>query len=141
MDMIKKTLITAMSFVMVGCAGMKIPDYADVKTSPYYTECRDFAADVYKNNGYSKLADTVILTMNDRKAQAIVSGCVVTMGKSSIEEAKADLNKKAAAYGMISGACYNASCRVDTEQQLKAYTLGSYYASSRKFPEQMKPEF
>ena len=60
MDMIKKTLITAMSFVMVGCAGMKIPDYADVKTSPYYTECRDFAADVYKNNGYSKLAALLI---------------------------------------------------------------------------------
>ncbi|PJX29922.1 MULTISPECIES: hypothetical protein [Klebsiella] len=139
--MLKKTLITGMSFIMVGCAGMKIPNYDEVKTSPHYTECREFAADVYKNNGYSKEANTVILNMDDRKAQAIVSGCVVTMSKNSIEEAKADLNKKAAAYGMISGACYNTSCRVDTEQQLKAYTLGSYYASSKKFPEQMKPEF
>ncbi|MEV9353095.1 hypothetical protein AB0187_22650 [Klebsiella pneumoniae] len=139
--MIKKTLITGMSFIMVGCAGMKIPNYDEVKTSPHYTECREFAADVYKNNGYSKEANTVILNMDDRKAQAIVSGCVVTMNKNSIEEAKADLNKKAAAYGMISGACYNTSCRVDTEQQLKAYTLGSYYASYKKFPEQMKPEF
>ncbi|EDR2882571.1 hypothetical protein PZ84_004677 [Salmonella enterica subsp. enterica] len=139
--MIKKTLIASISIGMVGCAGMRVPDYAEIKTSPYYSECREFAADVYKNNGYSKLANTVILTMDDRKAQAIVSGCVVTMGKNSVEEAKSDLNKKAATYGMISGACYNASCRVDTEQQLKAYTLGSYYAAYKKFPEQMKPEF
>lgn len=141
MDIIKKTLIASISIGMVGCAGMRVPDYAEIKTSPYYSECREFAADVYKNNGYSKLANTVILTMDDRKAQAIVSGCVVTMGKNSVEEAKSDLNKKAATYGMISGACYNASCRVDTEQQLKAYTLGSYYAAYKKFPEQMKPEF
>lgn len=141
MDMIKKTLLTAMSFCIVGCAGMRVPDYSEIKTSPYYAECREFAANVYKNDGYSKLANTVILKMDDRKAQAIVSGCVVTMGKNSVEEAKADLNKKAAAYGMISGACYNTSCHVDTEQQLKAYTLGSYYASSKKFPDQMKAEF
>lgn len=141
MDRIKNTLITAMCFGMVGCAGMKVPDYAEIKTSPYYSECREFAADVYKNNGYSKLANTVILTMDDHKAQAIVSGCVVTMGKNSVEEAKSDLNKKAAGYGIISGACYDALCRVDTEQQLKAYTLGSYYAAYKKFPDQMKPEF
>lgn len=65
-----------MSFIMVGCAGMKIPNYDEVKTSPHYTECREFAADVYKNNGYSKEANTVIFNMDDRKAQAIVSGCV-----------------------------------------------------------------
>lgn len=141
MDMIKKTLIASISIGMVGCAGMRVPDYAEIKTSPYYSECREFAADVHKNNGYSKLANTVILTMDDRKAQAIVSGCVVTMGKHSVEEAKSDLNKKAATYGMFSGACYNTSCRVDTEQQLKAYTLGSYYAAYKKFPDQMKPEF
>ncbi|AKL54611.1 MULTISPECIES: hypothetical protein [Citrobacter] len=141
MNLIKKTLIASISIGMVGCAGMRMPDYAEVKTSPYYSECREFAADVYKNDGYSKLANTVILTMNDRKAQAIVSGCVVTMGKNSIEEAKSDLNKKAAGYGILSGACYDASCRVDTEQQLKAYTLGSYYAAYKKFPDQMKPEF
>ena len=47
--MIKKTLITGMSFIMVGCAGMKIPNYDEVKTSPHYTECREFAADVYKS--------------------------------------------------------------------------------------------
>lgn len=141
MNLIKKTLIASISIGMVGCAGMRMPDYAEVKTSPYYSECREFAADEYKNDGYSKLANTVILTMNDRKAQAIVSGCVVTMGKNSIEEAKSDLNKKAAGYGILSGACYDASCRVDTEQQLKAYTLGSYYAAYKKFPDQMKPEF
>lgn len=141
MNLIKKTLIASISIGMVGCAGMRMPDYAEVKTSPYYSECREFAADVYKNDGYSKLANTVILTMNDTKAQAIVSGCVVTMGKNSIEEAKSDLNKKAAGYGILSGACYDASCRVDTEQQLKAYTLGSYYAAYKKFPDQMKPEF
>lgn len=141
MSLIKKTLIASISIGMVGCAGMRMPDYAEVKTSPYYSECREFAADVYKNDGYSKLANTVILTMNDTKAQAIVSGCVVTMGKNSIEEAKSDLNKKAAGYGILSGACYDASCRVDTEQQLKAYTLGSYYAAYKKFPDQMKPEF
>lgn len=139
--MIKKTLIAAMSFGLVGCAGMKIPDYAEVQASPYYDECREFAADVYKNDGYSKLANTTILSMNDQKARAIVSGCVVTMGKNSIEEAKDDLNQKAAGYGLISGTCSNAACQVDTKQQMKAYTLGSYYASQKKFPGQMKAEF
>ncbi|WP_258314995.1 hypothetical protein, partial [Citrobacter freundii] len=108
---------------MVGCAGMKIPNYDEVKTSPHFTECREFAAEDNNNKEYSKQPNNNIFNMDDRKAQAIVSGCVVTMSKNSIEEAKADLNKKAAAYGMISGACDNSSCRVDPEQQLKPYTL------------------
>ncbi|UMX71197.1 hypothetical protein MJ585_28050 [Klebsiella pneumoniae] len=106
------------------------------KTSPHWLiECREFAADVYKNNGYSKESQHGDFEHGRPQGpSAIVSRMQATMSKNSIEEAKADLNKKAAAYGMISGACYNTSCRVDTEQQLKAYTLGSYYASSKKFP-------
>ncbi|WP_370554241.1 hypothetical protein [Edwardsiella tarda] len=139
--MIKKIIITLVSFGVTGCAGMKMPDYSEVKSSPHYEECRKFAAEVYKNNGYSKLANTVILNMDDGKAQAIVSGCVVTMSKPSIDEAKIDLNQKSISYGMLSGACYNTSCKIDIKQQLKAYTLGSYYGSIKKFPGQMKAEF
>ncbi|ECW2977128.1 TPA_asm: hypothetical protein GBZ67_21115 [Salmonella enterica subsp. diarizonae] len=137
----KKLLITAMSFSMAGCAGMKFPDYSEVKTSPYYAECREFAADVYKNDGYSKLANTVILSMDDLKAKTIVTGCVVAMGKSNFDEIKSDINNKAISYGIMSGTCTTAVCKVDTEQQMKAYDLGSYYASTKKFPNQMKPEF
>lgn len=141
MNKFKKAVVLVISTGLVGCAGMRIPDYNEVKTSPFYSECRDFAMNVYKNNGYSDIGKTVILGMNDNKAQAIVSGCVVTMGKPTLAEAKADMNKKATAYGIVSGACYDASCKVDTEQQMKAYTLGSYYAASKKFPDQMKANF
>ncbi|KKF38909.1 hypothetical protein ACUN3I_00020 [Hafnia alvei] len=139
--MIKKVLVTVVGFSLAGCAAMKFPDYAEVKASPYYTECREFSMDVYKNNGYSKLGNTVILNMNDTKAMYIVRGCVAAMGKNSVEEAKADINSKASTFGLVSGACYNAECRVDTEQQMKAYNLGSYYAATKKFPDQMKPNF
>ncbi|EHE9275121.1 hypothetical protein IFW03_002901 [Salmonella enterica] len=139
--MMKKILITAIGFSIVGCAGMKLPDYTQVKSSPYYAECREFAMGVYKNDGYSKLGNTVILSMDDAKARYIVTGCVVAMGKNNIEEVKSDLSSKGVSFGMVSGACYNAACKVDTEQQMKAYTLGSYYAATKKFPDQMKAEF
>lgn len=139
--MLNKALIAVVCFGMVGCAGMKIPDYAKIKESPYYDECREFAADVYKNNGYSKLANTVILNMNAHKAQLMVSGCVIAMGKTSYDEIKDDLNKKGISIGMVSGACYDVACKVDAEQKLKAYSLGSYYASTKKFPNKMKVEF
>ncbi|ECO1877854.1 hypothetical protein AIJ32_17240, partial [Salmonella enterica] len=58
-SMMKKILITAIGFSIVGCAGMKLPDYTQVKSSPYYAECREFAMGVYKNDGYSKLGNTV----------------------------------------------------------------------------------
>ncbi len=137
----KKLLIIAISFSMVGCAGMRFPDYSEVKASPYYAECREFAADVYKNDGYSKLANTVILSMDDRKAKTIVSGCVVAMGKNSFDEIKSDINKKAISYGMMGGICTDAACEVDVEQQMRAYDLGSYYAATKNFPNHMKPEF
>ncbi|MFN3067509.1 hypothetical protein [Serratia sp. J2] len=138
--MIKQTLIAAMSLGMVGCAGMKIPPYTEVKASPYYDECREFAADVYNNDGYSKLVNDTVLRMNEQKAQAIVSGCVVSMGKNSLEEAKLDMKQKAVTYGIISAACDTPSCQADTEQQLKAFTLGSFYATQKKFPEKKKVE-
>lgn len=140
-SMMKKILITAIGFSIVGCAGVKLPDYTQVKSSPYYAECREFAMGVYKNDGYSKLGNTVILSMDDTKARYIVTGCVVAMGKNSIEEVKSDLSSKGVSFGMVSGACYNTACKVDTEQQMKAYTLGSYYAATKKFPGQMKAEF
>lgn len=128
---------------MVGCAGMKIPAYTEVKASQYYDECREFAADVYNNDGYSKLVNDTILRMNEQKAQAIVSGCVVAMGKNSQEEAEFDMKQKAVTFGIINAACDSASCRADTDQQLKAFTLGSYYALQKKFSKKMtvdKPE-
>ncbi|TRR04150.1 hypothetical protein DNP53_23720, partial [Salmonella enterica subsp. enterica serovar Panama] len=73
---------------------------------------------VYKNDGYSKLGNTVILSMDDTKARYIVTGCVVAMGKNSIEEVKSDLSSKGVSFGMVSGACYNTACKVDTEQQM-----------------------
>lgn len=36
----KKVLIAAIGFCLVGCAGMKLPEYSQVKASPYYTDCR-----------------------------------------------------------------------------------------------------
>ncbi|HDR2401452.1 TPA: hypothetical protein QCH81_002197 [Enterobacter bugandensis] len=141
MDMTKKIAVLLIALGVSGCAGMRVPDYNQIKTNPHYAECRENAVEVYKNNGYSKLANTVILGMNDRKAQAIVSGCVVAMDKSSIEEIKTDLNKKATTYGIIGGACYDSTCKIDNEQELKAYILGSYYASAKKFPGEMKAEF
>lgn len=138
--MIKKTLIAALSLGMVGCAAMKIPAYAEVKTSPYYDECREFAVDVYNNDGYSKLVNDTILRMNEQKAQAIVTGCVIAMGKNSIEEAKFDMKQKAVTFGIINAACDSASCRADTDQQLKAFTLGSFYATQKKFSDNVKVE-
>ncbi|EOC6940021.1 hypothetical protein ACI6P5_005353, partial [Escherichia coli] len=97
--------------------------------------------DVYKNDGYSKIAKTTILSMDDVKARYIVTGCVVAMGKNTVEEIKADLSAKGSSFGLISGACSSAACRVDVEQQMNAYVLGSYYAANKKFPDKMKAEF
>ncbi|WBM72932.1 hypothetical protein OH773_22070 (plasmid) [Buttiauxella sp. WJP83] len=140
-SIIKTALVSVITIGSTGCSNMKIPDYAEVKSSPYYAECRAFAEDVYKNDGYSKLGRAVILKMNDSKAQAIVTGCVVAMGKSSMDEIKSDMNAKAMTYGMVSGACYDANCRINMDEELKAYTLGIYYATNKKFPEELKPEF
>ena len=141
MSVMKKVLIAAIGFCLVGCAGMKLPEYSQVKASPYYTDCRAFAMDVYKNDGYSKIAKTTILSMDDVKARYIVTGCVVAMGKNTVEEVKADLSAKGSSFGLISGACSSAACRVDVEQQMNAYVLGSYYAANKKFPDNMKAEF
>ncbi|EFU3021497.1 hypothetical protein HUI42_002021 [Escherichia coli] len=51
----KKVLIAAIGFCLVGCAGMKLPEYSQVKASPYYTDCRAFAMDVYKMMDTAKL--------------------------------------------------------------------------------------
>ncbi|HCN5061839.1 TPA: hypothetical protein N6W74_004657, partial [Escherichia coli] len=118
MTVMKKVLIAAIGFCLVGCAGMKLPEYSQVKASPYYTDCRAFAMDVYKNDGYSKIAKTTILSMDDVKARYIVTGCVVAMGKNTVEEIKADLSAKGSSFGLISGACSSAACRVDVEQQM-----------------------
>lgn len=81
----------------------------------YYVECCEFVMGVYKNDGYSKLGNMVILSMDDVKVRYIVMGCVVVMGKNNIEEVKLDFLSKGVFFGMVSGVCYNVVCKVDIE--------------------------
>lgn len=138
MDRIKKLFIPVTIFTLAGCADMVPPDYSQIKLNPHYDECREFADKVYKNGGYVEFVDDWIVTMNEKKARTIVSGCVVAMEKGSVQEIKTDINLKAARYGLLAGMCTSTDCEFDSEQELKAYTLGSYYSAFKKFPEQLK---